>query len=712
MSNKKAGVGSIILISSLIISTITFYFFYITITHRNKAQINKTLAHTAKFFNARSVEIYNTLNRLHAQLKLSDQPDVLLAQVTNRYLIDFPEIKMIDWVNDQNIITVVLPSKSSKGTLGLDLATDSHIYNAVMRGKETRQPHVTSPLRLINGKTLVLAIFPVYQHGAYKGSMLGAIQIDEILNRYLIRQHEPSKYKYALIMDNHRFAPTKPGMSPPRILDRLKFPLLGHQFELSVWANQKFFDFNHEPLVWYIVILLLILLLLIGSGFSFIISNWKKDKSLYQLKNDLSQENKTVLTLRHKYQSLKDRYYQAIESAHIGIWIWYIETNTLVWNKIMYQIYDVPRDIKLTYETWHQKVLEQDKKRAEREVQAAIHGTNVFDTSFKIYANNKIKTIKANGIVSRHNNGTPYCFTGMNIDITDETHYGDILAKARIAFFEINRKNDTILFSRSASTILSILAGKNETYSFNQWLNKIFPKYHSIYKKHISNLDEKGYSICEYQVQIEDNKHIWLSDVIIKKIPPSDICDEIIIGYVQDISDRKQVEYSKLLTANLDPLTKLPNLKFITEKLNQLTCNKRRARDIFALLYFDVDDFKKINDTYGHAAGNEALQKISMYLKKALREEDFIARVGGDEFIIILTQVNDPSWIESRAQTMLEGLNLLHFSFTNKGSITASIGISIFPNDSNNVEDLMHMADKAMYRIKKQGKNGVGFINP
>ena len=161
--------------------------------------------------------------------------------------------------------------------------------------------------------------------------------------------------------------------------------------------------------------------------------------------------------------------------------------------------------------------------------------------------------------------------------------------------------------------------------------------------------------------------------------------------------------------AYYDPLTDLPNRILLTDRLSQAVIKASRNDQKLAILYIDLDNFKQINDSVGHAVGDEVLKIISVRLKESVREEDTVARLGGDEFTIILEEINTSNDAAIVAQNLIQLFqNPCHVNF-DKYILTCSIGISIYPQDADNSVDLLRNADAAMFQAKERGRNTFQF---
>lgn len=184
------------------------------------------------------------------------------------------------------------------------------------------------------------------------------------------------------------------------------------------------------------------------------------------------------------------------------------------------------------------------------------------------------------------------------------------------------------------------------------------------------------------------------------------------VGVFTDITLQKISENTLHHLAHHDSLTGLPNRALFWDRLNQAIAQSNRNKNLFALLYVDLDHFKPINDTLGHWAGDLLLTRVAQRLKNCIREGDTLARLGGDEFVIILLDVADTKSTEKIATQILEALSK-PFQLRNKvkSYITASVGISMYPFDGTNADHLLRSADRAMYQAKKMGMNQYCFTS-
>jgi diguanylate cyclase (GGDEF)-like protein len=164
--------------------------------------------------------------------------------------------------------------------------------------------------------------------------------------------------------------------------------------------------------------------------------------------------------------------------------------------------------------------------------------------------------------------------------------------------------------------------------------------------------------------------------------------------------------------AYFDPLTNLPNRRFLLDRLALGLSQAKRHQRSLALMFLDLDHFKTINDTLGHVVGDELLKEIARRLVECIRTGDTISRQGGDEFVILLTEISHPSDASNVAEKIIKALGRPYHVSGHEFKATISIGIAVYPVDgTDDAPELMRKADKAMYAVKATGGNGYRFFS-
>lgn len=177
------------------------------------------------------------------------------------------------------------------------------------------------------------------------------------------------------------------------------------------------------------------------------------------------------------------------------------------------------------------------------------------------------------------------------------------------------------------------------------------------------------------------------------------------IAIFSDISSQKDSEERLYYLAHYDNLSKLPNRLAFHDRLRHALSRAKRNQNEVAVMFLDLDGFKQVNDTLGHNAGDEVIRQIASRLDSSMRETDTIARFGGDEFTVLLAEVEAREGIEIAAQKILEAVaEPIHIGKIDT-AVTTSIGISLYPQDGDDIDTLIRQADMAMYAAKESGKN-------
>ena len=227
---------------------------------------------------------------------------------------------------------------------------------------------------------------------------------------------------------------------------------------------------------------------------------------------------------------------------------------------------------------------------------------------------------------------------------------------------------------------------------------------------------KNGYNNFEWKFKNVNGAEFWagitLTAITLKN-------KSIIHALIRDISTQKELEqeliYQKTVLnykAFHDTLTMLPNRALFNDRLSQSIKSAQRNEEVFAILFLDLDKFKPINDTLGHQIGDKVLQKVASRLKSKIRQEDTLARIGGDEFTILMQKVKSNDDISTLAQSIINSLEETIYIDKYELNISASIGISIYPQHSTNFNELILFADTAMYQAKNEGRNNFQIYKP
>lgn len=179
---------------------------------------------------------------------------------------------------------------------------------------------------------------------------------------------------------------------------------------------------------------------------------------------------------------------------------------------------------------------------------------------------------------------------------------------------------------------------------------------------------------------------------------------------VHDVSERKEAEQKILHQAHYDALTNIPNRFLSLDRLSQLLREAQRDNEQLAVMFIDLDDFKKINDSLGHEMGDRLLVEASNRFINVMRKQDTVGRLGGDEFIVLVKSLKDANDATLIAQNLMQQLQKPFMIDGHELLVSASIGIAIYPNDGEDASTLLRHSDIAMYRAKEKGRNNYSFF--
>ena len=215
----------------------------------------------------------------------------------------------------------------------------------------------------------------------------------------------------------------------------------------------------------------------------------------------------------------------------------------------------------------------------------------------------------------------------------------------------------------------------------------------------ISAVEKFGKWSGEVRMLHKDGHIGWIESMC---VPFYDENDQMVgaLGVNRDITDRIKESERLNYLAHFDYLTDIPNRYLLLDRLTHLIAQAERNESTFALLYIDLDKFKTINDTKGHAFGDQVLKETALRLKQSIRNSDTIARIGGDEFVVLLEKTSNKNDVSAMTKMLNKSLNRVFVVNGEEFKISCSIGVALYPNEGNTTDALLAAADKAMYKVK------------
>jgi diguanylate cyclase (GGDEF)-like protein/PAS domain S-box-containing protein len=375
---------------------------------------------------------------------------------------------------------------------------------------------------------------------------------------------------------------------------------------------------------------------------------------------------------------------------------------------------------------WASRLHPDDAERVIAETRYAYREQKAFDCEYRLIASDgRVVWVWERDTVIRDDNGEPYLTLGIITDVTATR-----IAEAALA--ESEERNRGVVHALEEG--LLIYAADGRAISCNAAATRILGLSEgellgrAAGEWPVTMTDEHGAELALDDMPSQralrtgepqrdaivhlvrgDGSELWASISSHPLVREGETTPYGVVTAFSDITERRRAQEQIAFLAYHDSLTQLPNRALLDEHLALGLARARRAGSAVALLYVDLDDFKAVNDSLGHAAGDELLRRIAVRLRGVVRSTDLIARQGGDEFLILLTDLDgDPRLRAQAVAKQVEAALLEPFSIADaEFEIGSSIGISIYPHDATDADTLMRHADAAMYEVKQAGRGGI-----
>lgn len=432
------------------------------------------------------------------------------------------------------------------------------------------------------------------------------------------------------------------------------------------------------------------------------------EEALRQARDNLEQQ---VAARTAELGASLERLAEAQRIGHMGHWDWDIEHGTLHWSDEVYRIFGLaPQQFGATYEAFLESVHPEDRQAVTDAVNRDLRGEQAYDMAHRVVRpDGGLRVVHERAEITRDSAGKPLRMLGTVQDITQQQEAENRL---RLAARVFENAAEGVIVTDTDGKILDANPGFTETTGYlredllgqNPRLLQSGRHKREFYEEMWRTLLREG----QWQGEIWDRYKSgeiaprWLSIVAVKDGSGKTIN---YVGVSRDISEAKRAERELWRRAYHDPLCGLPNRDLMFDRLRQAMGYAKRSGRSVAVMLIDLDGFKAVNDTLGHAAGDQLLVEITKRLKECVRENDTVARLGGDEFAIILVEMEEIGDIDRVSAKIGEAVAMPVLAGGQEARVTASIGIAIFPDHGDEAEELLKHADSAMYRAKKEGRN-------
>jgi diguanylate cyclase (GGDEF)-like protein/PAS domain S-box-containing protein len=411
-------------------------------------------------------------------------------------------------------------------------------------------------------------------------------------------------------------------------------------------------------------------------------------------------------------QALHEKEFLLSESqriARIGSWSLAVKEDYVRCTDETYSIYGVtPETFTPTVRNWIALIHAKDQPAMREWIRACLAGEQPGELEFRVTrSDGSVRILEGRGNLQHAPDGTPLRLIGTVQDVTERKRIQQELLESEALFRTITEMLDTegrrIYNSPSYRRVFMDTVLKPGSDSFSEIHPEDRDRIKAIFQRTVSTgMGERA----EFRFQLADGSVRHVESEGNAVVDESGKVTRVIL-VSRDVTGRKLAEEQIQHLANYDILTDLPNRRLFTDRLQRALAAARREKTVLAVLFLDLDMFKQINDTLGHDAGDLVLKETARRLQGCLRESDSAARMGGDEFVVILPGLQTAQAAIFVAEKICDALDQPFELAGHSVHVTSSIGIAIYPDHGNGGKELLKNADDAMYYAKASGRNAV-----
>jgi len=373
--------------------------------------------------------------------------------------------------------------------------------------------------------------------------------------------------------------------------------------------------------------------------------------------------------------------------------------------------------------SYDQMTLPEDRARVGRAIHAALEANEAFDVEYRIRrADGCIRWVLERGVGLRNAHGQLAWIEGFIQDISERMAANEALHEAVRRYRSLFEHATEGIFQTTpegrylnANPALARIYGHDSPDTLIEHLHDIPRQLYVSPERRaefVRLMQEHGVvRNFESQVYQLDGSVIWISENA-RAVKNTDGSVQFFEGTVVDITERKQHEAELEHQASHDSLTGLPNRSLLRDRIDQAIVKARRHDRRVAVVFVDLDHFKLINDSLGHHVGDRLLLEVAARLTSCIRSHDSVARQGGDEFVLVLTEQHDENEILAVIRRLLETISQPWVNDGQEYGLSCSIGISCYPQDGDDPDALLRSADAAMYKAKESGRSTYHFYTP
>lgn len=428
---------------------------------------------------------------------------------------------------------------------------------------------------------------------------------------------------------------------------------------------------------------------------------------------DISERRSFLEKLQKSERNLSE----AQRISKLGSWELDVATGELYWSDEVYNIFGLDKDVhKNTYEAFLGSIHPEDRNSVDRAFTESIETRKPYLIQHRLKPQDgMVKYVLESGETTYTSDG-PVKTMGTVQDITAKVEselqlklLSQALDQSPVSVIITDINANVVYVNDGFETISGY--SREEILGQNPRVLSSGLTAGNTYDLMWQALTAGNVYVCEIQNRRKNGDVFWEAAHF------AAVADEAgeIVNYIavkEDITQKKLQEEKIVYQANYDPVTELPNRFLCLDRLDHMLGEARRNREKVALLFFDLDDFKKVNDTLGHDVGDVLLQQVAQRVKQSLREGDTIGRLGGDEFLVMFGGVHQLEDVSPLVEKILHAMRAPFIVERRELIVTASIGVSIYPDDATpgaDTSELLRKSDAAMYHSKASGRNTYTF---
>ncbi|NTV09297.1 MAG: EAL domain-containing protein [Zoogloea sp.] len=431
-------------------------------------------------------------------------------------------------------------------------------------------------------------------------------------------------------------------------------------------------------------------------------------------------------SLVNGYQTAAERLRRVMEAINDGFWDWDLDRDSIFWSPCSFSMLGyAPDAFTLNLAGWKELVHSDDLPEVLRQIDIALDSGAPFSVDFRYRRlDGSWLWVQGRGrVMDRDETGRPVRVMGTHTDITERRQTEERLraseSSLRLAASVFRFTHEAIMITDANSRIVDVndtflrISGyqREEVMGCNPRFLKSGRHPSSFYAAMRGSLSDAGHWRGELWNRRKSGE-VFAAVASISAV--RDESGEVThyVGLLSDITALKQSQQRLEQMAYYDALTQLPNRSLLSDRLHLAIAHARRSGNLLAVCYLDLDGFKPVNDTHGHAAGDRLLVDVAARLTGCVRAADTIARLGGDEFVVLLNHLRGVEECEHALDRIVSAMAVPHRVDSELMTVSASLGVTLFPQDDSDPDTLLRHADQAMYVAKQSGRNRYHLFDP